>query len=1240
MNIFVPQSLQTRIELEEIASVERQLISPKNSKTLVGMVKDSLIGSYVLTSPMVSIDWRNAMNIISYTSIENFDNFKKDKSYTGQEIFSIIIPSGINVNNPTLKIKNGKIVDGRITKDTLKAGVQNNLIQLIWDGYGVEQTERFINDTQRLINNFNLYQGFSLGDLQLEPSTTDDVNKMIKTTEMEIEHFVTNAENNPNLYKIDTYEAKLTSDIAIVSDKSTKCVMGKIPQNNGFVIAIQSGGTGSKGKAENMGQICGCCGQIVFEGKIIPKKFNRRTSVYFHQNDDRAVSRGLVEQSFLRGIEFPEFAFHMLNSRQGIIEGALKTADTGYSQRKLIKSLEDVVVKYDGTIRLSNENIIQFIYGNSGCDTTKQYEYDITFMGMDNKTVADKFRFTEDELKDLDFSSSDNVNLYNTIIEMRDNLRDTISSIKLKHFPLESKFMIPVNLLRIISVVGDSNGTKLQPKYVLDKINFILSNSNTIIICMSKKDLENENSLKNRDIKMHKTIFRASLYDSLSPKKLTSLQISKEQFDKMVSDIINSFNKNMVEPGEMVGIIAAQSCGEPLTQMTLNSLDWEELITIIDSPRNLFRMGQIGKLIDNVMEEQKHKVVHVKDNIPNEMTDTSILDVKNCDFFIKSVNEHGKITPCKIELFTRHLPCNKDGSKKILLVKTKTGLTVKATRAKSFLTRINNKVTAIRGDALKIGMYLPVNKTAISSHVLERLIETEIIPGFNIKGCAETLNRKEITNIISIKSKDKACEKDVTILKEALSSDVYYDQIVSITDVDPSHKYVYDFTVMGNKTFCINNGICCMDSFHHAGIASLSATTGGVPRLKELFGVAKLPKTPQMVIHLEQDFAQNKDMAKKIASYIKNTTLNQIRGRINVYYDTDFSKDNKIMNDDNVEEIFYKHETSKTGCQKTIDGLPWLIRIEFDREKMIEKEITLLDIKSAFCSWWDKRLSDTKSIKKDEIKIINKIIQLAVLSNSDNDVQPIIHIRFSCRDIEKDNFDLNTINGFIELIIDKFKLKGINSISNITDVSASKILIPNSKTGELEKKDEFVIYTAGVNMNAIRYIVGINLAKTYTNDINEMYNVFGIEIARNMIIREILRTYELEGHTLNYNHISLIVDLMTSTGSIISIDRHGMGKSETDPLSRASFEKTVDQLLTAAVFAETDHMKGVSSRIMAGQIIRGGTGMCDVILDTDMLENSEHTDLEDRNKDFNEINTNSLTTDITSKSGEDIFIPV
>ena len=117
---------------------------------------------------------------------------------------------------------------------------------------------------------------------------------------------------------------------------------------------------------------------------------------------------------------------------------------------------------------------------------------------------------------------------------------------------------------------------------------------------------------------------------------------------------------------------------------------------------------------------------------------------------------------------------------------------------------------------------------------------------------------------------------------------------------------------------------------------------------------------------------------------------------------------------------------------------------------------------------------------------------------------------------------------------------------------------------------------------------------------------------------------------------------MTNNGSLTSIDRHGLNRLETDPLARASFEKTVDQLLNAAVFGEIDHMNSVSSRIMAGLVIKGGTGLCDIVLDVDLLENSEYIeDIEHKyKKTFTELSADTVIEDVINKDISDIFMPM
>lgn len=263
------------------------------------------------------------------------------------------------------------------------------------------------------------------------------------------------------------------------------------------------------------------------------------------------------------------------------------------------------------------------------------------------------------------------------------------------------------------------------------------------------------------------------------------------------------------------------------------------------------------------------------------------------------------------------------------------------------------------------------------------------------------------------------------------------------------------------------------------------------------------------------------------------------------------------------------------------------------------------------------------------------------MSNTDNDLQPVIHIRFNVKDVDKtrDPFNREMLNEFIDQIIDKFKLKGIESITNIDDIAPEKFMIVDKETGEIKQQEQYMIYTAGTNLIDIRYLVGIDIYNTVSNDIVDVYKHFGIEIARTRLLRELNDAYEQAGHAVSYTNISVLVDIMTSNGILMSIDRHGMNKSDTDVLGRASFERAVDQILTAGVFGETDHMKGVSSRIMAGLAIKGGTGYCDVILDTSAIEKSEYSDETNKYRTHMEILTDGVAKDIMKNETGEMFIP-
>ena len=144
-----------------------------------------------------------------------------------------------------------------------------------------------------------------------------------------------------------------------------------------------------------------CVGQQNVEGKRIPFGFNRRSLPHFGKDDFGPESKGFVTSCYVSGLTPQEFYFHAMGGREGLIDTAVKTADTGYIQRRLIKALEDVQVKYDATVRTSRDQVLQFIYGEDGMAAERIEAMKIGLLKMDNKALAKHASFFDDDT-DLD----------------------------------------------------------------------------------------------------------------------------------------------------------------------------------------------------------------------------------------------------------------------------------------------------------------------------------------------------------------------------------------------------------------------------------------------------------------------------------------------------------------------------------------------------------------------------------------------------------------------------------------------------------------------------------------------------------------------------------------------------------------------------------------------------------------------------------------------------------------------
>ncbi len=149
--------------------------------------------------------------------------------------------------------------------------------------------------------------------------------------------------------------------------------------------------------------------------------------------------------------------------------------------------------------------------------------------------------------------------------------------------------------------------------------------------------------------------------------------------------------------------------------------------------------------------------------------------------------------------------------------------------------------------------------------------------------------------------------------------------------------------------------------------------------------------------------------------------------------------------------------------------------------------------------------------------------------------------------------------------------------------------------------EEYVIYTEGSNFKEVLKVEGVDTSRTITNDIQAIYEVLGIEAARNAIINEAHNTLQEQGLNVDIRHIMLVADLMTSTGTIRPIGRQGVSGEKSSVIARAAFEITVDHLLGASRRGEGDDLKGVAENIIVGQPIKLGTGSVELAIDVKKL---------------------------------------
>lgn len=974
MNLHMPQDPESEAELRNLAAVPWQIISPANNKSIVGIFQDSLLGAYLLSRDNINFDTRKSMNLLmAFDKVDtNLIAKKSTDKVNSHKILGQILPplslkyktkrfkdgDDYKTSNAILEIENGKYIRGQLEKGILGDG-SRGLIHRICNDFGNMASAAFIDDLQNIVTEYMKSTAYSVGisDLIANTQTNTEITEAITNKKREVSSLIDQThlglfENKSGKTDEEEFETQVNNILNQATQTAGKIGRKSLSKDNRFVIMVEAG---SKGSDLNISQMISCLGQQNVDGKRIPYGFEDRTLPHFNKYDDSPSARGFVESSFISGLTPSELFFHAMGGRVGIIDTAVKTSQTGYIQRRLVKGLEDIKIEYDMTVRNNQSKIIQYAYGEDGFDTVKVENQVLPLVKMSLDEIYGHFQLpmnasgTSDAIHTASYTKAAMKRLTKQKNDLRERCKQMVDEmIRLRKLIIENvyknrdniKIHIPVAFEHIINNVQGQQFINVNSMVDITPFEAFQ------LIDAGYERLENIYYVKPTEL------FKTMYYYYLSPKVLLTVKrFNRKAMMVLIEEVILMYKKAIIAPGEMVGIIAAQSIGEPTTQMTLNT-------------------------------------------------------------------------------------------------------------------------------------------------------------------------------------------------------------------------------------------------FHFAGVASKSNVTRGVPRIEEILSLSENPKNPSCTVHLFPDEETDQNNAQKILHRIEHTKLRAIVDAIQICFDPNDSS-TTIQSDSSIVQQYRAFENMIEEClgedieeEQNNEKSKWIIRMEMNAQEMLEHNITMDDVHFAI-----------KNTYHDDVNCLYSDY------NSDN---LVFHIRLTNKskkaNVQKSldqSDEIYILQNFQTEILDNLVLRGIKNISRVIPRKITDSLV--EEDGIFVKKETWVLDTVGTNLLDILGLDYIDANRSYTNDIQEIYRVLGIEAARQAIFNEISEVIEFDSTYINYHHLSVLCDRMTCNSKMVSIFRHGINNDNIGPIAKASFEETPEMFLKAARHAELDSMRGVSANVMCGQEGFFGTSAFQSVLDIDEM---------------------------------------
>ena len=373
MNLHVIQTEEAQAEAKYLMKVEGQILSPRHGHAIIKPQEDHVSGLYFLTKEGSEFSVEEASNLLYAIGIYDLPEPDKKGKYSGKLLFSQILPKDISAKiqsklGEEILIKNGMLLKGAIESKA----IESEVLEKIFVMHGPEYTSEFLTKATRLALQSITQHGLSVSirDYTISKKGDESIKKVLDKMNREIDNLIMQYRNktlerSPGVSIKETLESSIVQITSRIRDEVGKVVEDDLTIANSSIIMAK---IGARGSLLNAIQMSALVAQQTVRNKRIKRGYRGRFLPYFKAGVLTAKERGFVFSSFRKGMTPYEFIAHAVGGREALVNTAIRTARSGYMQRRLINALQDLVVYEDMTVRNADLSIVQFIYGGDACD--------------------------------------------------------------------------------------------------------------------------------------------------------------------------------------------------------------------------------------------------------------------------------------------------------------------------------------------------------------------------------------------------------------------------------------------------------------------------------------------------------------------------------------------------------------------------------------------------------------------------------------------------------------------------------------------------------------------------------------------------------------------------------------------------------------------------------------------------------------------------------------------------------